>query len=210
MTLAALERVAFLRGTREVLTDVSLRIERGERLALLGANGAGKTTLLRLLLGLVAPSSGSVTPCTVGVGYVPQTYAESLFPWFSVLRNVAMPRLIGARSDAEDVAARLCRTLLPAIDSARRAGDLSGGEKQITAIARALAAPGDLLVADEPFSALSSAAHPRARRVLAEELGERALVLVTHDTEDVADLCGRVLRLDQGRLVDVSGAGTER
>ena len=199
MTAASLERVCFVRGSRTVLDDATLSIGAGERVALLGPNGAGKTTLLRVLLALETPTSGTVHAFSAGTGYVPQAYSESLFPWFSVLRNVAMPLLVARRDDAEEVARSLCRRLLPKVDPERPAGRLSGGEKQAVAVARALAAPGNAVVADEPFSSLAASTRQRIRDLLREELKGRALLLVTHAAEDVHDLCDRVQRIEEGR-----------
>jgi ABC-type multidrug transport system ATPase subunit len=206
VTVAALERVSFRRGARVVLTDATLRIEPGERIGVVGPNGAGKSTVIRLLLGLETATSGTVEPCAKRAGYVPQGHAESLFPWFSVLRNVAMPRLVAGREDALVQARVLCERALPGLDVQRRASALSGGEKQATAVARALAAPGDVVVADEPFSALATAMRAQMRRVLRDELHGRALVLVSHASDDVSDLCDRVVRVEEGRLVAVSAA----
>jgi ABC-type multidrug transport system ATPase subunit len=204
--IARLERVSLQRGGRLALADVSVTLEAGERVGVVGPNGSGKTTLLRVLLGLERPTSGTVTPFATGAGYVPQAYADSLFPWLSVLRNVAMPRAVGPRKspDADVEARALCDRVLPGIDVARTAGKLSGGEKQATAVARALAAPGDALVADEPFSALSSVARARVRGVLREALGRRTLVLVTHSAEDLKGLCDRVLHVEEGRIVEAT------
>jgi len=202
--VASLDGVSLQRGARAVLSDVTLHIAAGERVGLVGPNGAGKTTLLHLLLALEAPSAGSVRPCE-GVGYVPQDYSDSLFPWFSVLRNVAMPRLVAGRQDALEHARTLCRRLLPELDVAQPVGRLSGGEKQVSAVARALAAPGDLVVADEPFSALATTMRKHVRRVLQDELGGRALVLVSHAADDVSDLCDRVLQLEDGRIIAWGG-----
>jgi len=198
--VAALERVSLVREGRAAARDVALSIAAGERVALLGPNGAGKTTILRLLLGLEAPTSGRVVGCAGGVGYVPQAFAQSLFPWFSLLRNVAMPRLVARLDDATDVAAELCARLLPGVDARRLAGRLSGGEQQAAALARALAAPGALVVADEPFTAFAAEARVAGRRVLREALGDRALLLVTHDAQDAAALCDRVVRVEAGQL----------
>jgi len=202
MTVAALEGVTCSRGGREVLRGATLHIDAGERVALVGPNGAGKTTLLRALLGLEEVSQGKVTRCARGAGYVPQTVGESLFPWFSLRRNVAMPRLLAHRDDAADVATRLCARLLPEVAPDRRAGDLSGGEQQAAALARALASVGDIVVADEPFSALAADARSRAVSVVRDELRGRALLLVTHARGDATELCERVLRVDGGTVIE--------
>jgi NitT/TauT family transport system ATP-binding protein len=200
--VAALDRVRVLGRDHPMLHDASLRLRAGERVALVGPNGAGKSTLVRVLLGLTSPADGNVQRAAAGVGYVPQGYAESLFPWFSVLRNVAMPRLVARHADAYDAAYALAGRILPGVDPHRRAGRLSGGEKQATALARALASPGDLLIADEPFSATATSSRERLRQALREELGGRALLLVTHDAGDVTDLCDRTVRLVDGRTLE--------
>lgn len=203
MIVAQLDDVTVRRAGRLVLDGVSLRIERGERIALLGPNGAGKTTLLRVIAGLDRPDEGRVVPASSGVGYVPQAYAASLFPWFTVERNVAMPLLVKGRPDALDVSRELCACLLPRIDPKRRAMRLSGGEAQAVAIARALAAPGELVLADEPFSALSASMRADVVGWTIERLRGRALLLVTHASADVVALCDRAIELGDGRLVDV-------
>jgi ABC-type nitrate/sulfonate/bicarbonate transport system ATPase subunit len=214
--VAAMQRIRVLDGSagdpgdgrdraprgRELLRDASLAIGAGERVALVGPNGAGKTTLVRVLLGLVQPAEGSVHRPAGGAGYVPQGYAESLFPWFSLLRNVAMPRLLARRADAYDRARALTERILPGIDPRRRAGRLSGGEKQATALARAMASPGDVVIADEPFSAIAASSRERLRRALREELGGRALLLVTHDAQDIAHLCERTVYVADGYTVN--------
>jgi ABC-type nitrate/sulfonate/bicarbonate transport system ATPase subunit len=200
--VAALDRVRVLGRDRAMLREASLSLHAGERVALIGPNGAGKSTLVRVLLGLTPPADGTVQLAAAGAGYAPQGYSESLFPWFSVLRNVAMPRLVAGREDAYDAARALADRLLPGVDPHRRAGRLSGGEKQATALARALASPGNLVIADEPFSAIAASSRERLRRILREELGGRALLLVTHDAGDVADLCERTVSVIEGRTIE--------
>ncbi len=202
--VAALDRVRVLGHDRSMLREASLSLRAGERVALVGPNGAGKSTLVRVLLGLTPSAEGTVQRAAAGVGYVPQGYGESLFPWFSVLRNVAMPRLVARREDAYDAARTLVDRMLPGVDPRRRAGRLSGGEKQATALARALASLGNLVIADEPFSAIATSNRERLRSVLLEELGGRALLLVTHDPSDAADLCERTVHLIDGCTVEAS------
>ena len=204
MIVAALDRVRVLGRDHPMLREATLSLCAGDRVALVGPNGAGKSTLVRVLLGLTLPVGGTVLRAAGAIGYVPQGYAESLFPWFSVLRNVAMPGLMARREDADSAARALLGRILPGVDPLRRAGRLSGGEKQATALARALASPGELVIADEPFSAIGTSSRERLRRVLREELGGRALLLVTHDAGDVADLCDRTVHIDDGRTAEAS------
>lgn len=200
MSIAALERVSVTRGGRSILRELSLRVEAGERIALIGPNGAGKTTILRLLAGLDTATAGLVTRAPPGLGYVPQAVNESFFPWFSVQQNVAMPGLVAQLPNALETARALLARLVPGVEPLRRAGRLSGGERQAAAIARALVAPGAIVLADEPFSALSSVSRRRAREVMSETLGGRALVLVTHDLADAEALCSRVVQLEDGAI----------
>ena len=181
--IAALEHVSLERAGRSVLRDVSLRIAAGERIALVGENGAGKTSLLRLLAGLEAPTQGEVQTVPPGSGYVPQASGEHVFPWFSVVRTV-----------------ELLRRIAPGLEGRRTSRGLSGGEAQALSIARALIAPGPVVLADEPFAALAIDARSDLRRALSEGLGSRALVLVTHEVEDAVALGARVFRLCDGRL----------
>jgi len=200
VTLGRLLRATVRRGHSVVLDGVSLEPSPGERLAVVGGNGAGKTTLLRLLLGLERACDGVVQVAPTGCGYVPQSVEDSLFPWRSVLSNVAMPARLARCADADARAASLLELIAPTIDPRRSASRLSGGERQLVAIARALTAPGPMVLADEPFSALSPSARDRVRRVLDQQLGSRALVLVTHDRADVTALGARALELTGGHL----------
>jgi ABC-type nitrate/sulfonate/bicarbonate transport system ATPase subunit len=198
--IASLHEVTLERAQVPVLVEVTLRLAAGERIALVGENGAGKTSLLRLLAGLELATRGAVHATPRGTGYVPQAAGESLFPWFSLLRNVAMPRLMAGDPAALDVARAYLRRAAPTLDSGRTAHGLSGGEAQAVAIARALTAPGPAVLADEPFSALDPGARAQLRQALSEGLAGRALVLVTHDEEDAVALGARIYRLTSGRL----------
>lgn len=183
-----------------MLSDVTLRVELGQRVAILGPNGAGKTTLLRAIAGLEPDVTGVVHRRSDGTGYLPQAWANSLFPWYSLARNIAMPGLVLGCRDAYDEARRLCAELLPGLSPERSARDLSLGEKQIVGLARALISPGHLVLLDEPFSAVAAARKAELRQWLLRELRSRALVIATHDREDVRTCCNRVVGLRDGRL----------
>jgi ABC-type nitrate/sulfonate/bicarbonate transport system ATPase subunit len=198
--IASLNGVTLERARVTVLREVSLRLRAGERIALVGENGAGKTSLLRLLAGLETPSRGAVQRVPQGSGYMPQAAGESLFPWFSILRNVAMPRLLARDPAALAEARARLRRVAPGLSEARSARGLSGGEAQAVSLARALAAPGPVVLADEPFSALAPQTRVELRQALGEGLGGRALVLVTHDREDAVAVGAQIFRLTSGRL----------
>ncbi len=202
--IAALEKVTLERAGVPLLHEVTLRLRAGERIALVGENGAGKTSLLRLLAGLEKPCAGAVHPLPHGTGYIPQGASESLFPWFSVLRNVAMPRLIAGEPGALEAARVHLQRVAPALSPERSARGLSGGEAQAISLARALAAPGPAVLADEPFSSLSPEARAQLRQALSEGLAGRALLLVTHEQEDAVALGARIFRLAAGRLEAMS------
>lgn len=201
----------------EVLHDINLNIEAGERIAIVGASGSGKSTLLHLLGGLDLPTVGSVWidgQEMSGVsdrkrgeirnqylGFVYQFH--HLLPEFTALENVAMPLLV--RGDDAAQAKQQAAALLKEIGLAHRLEhrpiELSGGERQRTAIARALVSEPSVVLADEPTGNLDQ----RTAQVVFEmmlELNKRigtALVLVTHD-EPLAAKMDKIYHLDEGAL----------
>jgi len=202
----------------EVLRDVNLRVSAGEIVAVMGASGSGKSTLLHLLGGLDRPTSGSVSvggePMTSldedgrsrlrarSVGFVFQFH--QLLPEFTALENVMMPGWIaggraeaGARGRAEELLGSL--GLLERAE--HKPSELSGGEQQRIAVARALHCKPAVLLADEPTGNLDRAATATLIRVLEmyRENERQAIVIVTHNP-DVARSAGRVLALEDGRL----------
>lgn len=199
---------------------VDLQLTDGERLAVLGPNGAGKSTLLAILAGTLRPDRGRAEldgavlfdldgrrgrwlgPHARRVALLAQD--PLLFPHLTVLENVAFGPRAARRPRA--VARQAARRWLRGVDAEeladRRPDQLSGGQAQRVAVARAVAADPRLLLLDEPLAALDVAATPLLRRVLRDVLADRSAVVVTHDLLDAVLLSSRVIVLDGGRIVE--------
>jgi molybdate transport system ATP-binding protein len=206
--------------------DVELAVADGEVLAVLGPNGAGKSTLLRVLAGLLPPDGGRVAVGGVpwddvaGRVHVPahrrplgMVFQDHLlFPHLSVLENVAFgPRTRGARkAEARRAAAAWIERVGIAGLADRRPGQLSGGQAQRAALARALVGDPALLLLDEPLSALDARTRLAVRAELRRHLADFAgsTVLVTHDPVDAMALADRVLVVEDGAVVQ-AGAPSE-
>lgn len=200
------------------LQRVSLTVEPGEALAILGPSGSGKSTLLNLIAGLDRPSTGTVTVAGVrvdelgeaGAARYRRAHVGMVFQFFnllddlSVADNVLLPaQLAGmARGEAQRRSAELLEVLGIARHAGAHPGRLSGGERQRVAVARALMNRPALLLADEPTGALDSAAGANVRRLLTELHADgQTIVLVTHD-EALAQACAtRTVRLVDGAVV---------
>jgi NitT/TauT family transport system ATP-binding protein len=190
-----LEKVSHSYEAVSVLKDVSLTINPGEVVVLVGPSGCGKTTLLNLLSGHIEPVSGSVSR----EGIIRTVYQhDGLFPWLTVSENIS----IGLRS-INDAAHREkeLRELLGLIHleafEHSYPHQLSGGMRQRVELARVLAGDSDILLMDEPFSALDYQTRLRMRWELVRLLDQRprTVVFVTHDIEEAAQLADRVLVL---------------
>src|SRR5580765_4377937 len=196
---------------REVLSDVSLSIGRGEFVSILGTMGCGKSTLLKILAGLIAPDAGQVTidrEVVRGVrpsaAIVFQNY--SLLPWFSALENVrlavgaAFPDWPRDRQRRQAVRHLESVGLGHAID--RRPGQLSGGMRQRVAIARAFAIEPELLFLDEPFGALDALTRDSLQQELARlcSVAGRPIttVMITHSVGEALLLSDRILPMTAG------------
>jgi ABC-type lipoprotein export system ATPase subunit len=201
----------------EALREVSLRIERGDFVAVVGSSGSGKSTLLNVLGLLDRPDAGryrldgeDVAGLDVDgqarlrnrrIGFVFQAF--HLLPRTSALDNVELPLLYSDRADIAGLGRRALERVGLADRVEHRPSELSGGQQQRVAIARALVNEPDLLLADEPTGNLDARS---AAEVLAvfESLNRTGgtIVLVTHDPS-VAAHCGRIARIEAGRIVAV-------
>ncbi|MCO4256309.1 sulfate/molybdate ABC transporter ATP-binding protein [Pseudarthrobacter cellobiosi] len=198
--------------------DVSLAVGPAETVAVMGANGAGKSTLLNVIAGLLHPDSGTAeldgrtlfhlsagrgewtAPHRRGTALLAQE--PLLFPHLSVLENVAFgPRSAGASKQAARESALRWLAEVEATElQSRRPAELSGGQAQRVAVARALAADPGLLLLDEPMAALDIHAAPLLRRLLKRVLAGRRAIIITHDVLDALMLADRVVILENGRI----------
>ena len=198
--------------------EASFELGAGQTVALLGENGAGKSSLLSVAAGLLRPDSGQVLldgepvldtasgvdvpPHRRGIALLAQD--PLLFPHLDVLENVAFgPRSTGSsRADAHRRAQRWLDEVGAGELAGRRPGELSGGQAQRVAVARALAADPRLLLLDEPMASLDVAVTPALRQTLRRVLADRTTVIVTHDVLDALLLADRVVVLENGRVVE--------
>jgi molybdate transport system ATP-binding protein len=200
--------------------DVGLSLAPGETVAVLGPNGAGKSTLLNIIAGLLRPDAGRAeidgkvlfnldggatawtAPHHRGTALLAQE--PLLFPHLSALENVAFgPRSAGTARKAARESARKWLAAVDAADlEARRPAELSGGQAQRVAVARALAANPEVLLLDEPMAALDIHAAPLLRRLLKKVLAGRRAIIITHDVLDALMLADRVIVLEGGRIAE--------
>ena len=172
-----LENVSHSFGELHVIKDLNITVEQGELVVLVGPSGCGKTTLLNLLSGHIKPISGNVKR----EGIIRTVYQQDgLFPWLTVSENI----LMGLRSIS---------------DTAIQEQELREGMRQRVELARAIAGDSDILLMDEPFSALDYQTRLRLRRELLRLLAKRprTVVFVTHDIEEAVQLADRILILSK-------------
>ncbi|GAA3547166.1 hypothetical protein GCM10022222_33470 [Amycolatopsis ultiminotia] len=212
---------------KRALAGVDLTVERGEIVGVIGETGSGKSTLARTVLGLVRPSAGRIVlggQDVTGyrarqwralrrrgiVQYVFQDPLRSLDPELSIADSLAEPLLVRgiARAEAVNRAEEyLSRVRLDADLLPRLPGELSGGQRQRVTIARALLTEPELVLLDEPVSALDAANRVQVLRIL-QDLRESgvALVFISHDLGSVAGVADRIAVLSEGALVETGTA----
>ena len=205
-------------GSLQVLRGIDLEITQGEVVSIVGPSGAGKTTLLQIMGTLDRPDSGTVRIDDIETGRMKERELSAfrnrhigfvfqfhqLLPEFTALENVMIPALIGGRSktDARQNAADMLTLLGLADRAGHKPNELSGGEKQRVAVARALINRPAVVLADEPSGSLDSQNKAELHRLffdLRDRLGQ-TFVIVTHD-ETLAQLTDRTIHLKDGEVV---------
>ncbi|OIQ87814.1 high-affinity branched-chain amino acid transport ATP-binding protein LivF [mine drainage metagenome] len=207
-------------GGSHILRNVCLELEKGQVLTLLGRNGVGKTTLLKSLMGLVGIKSGSITldgqridhlrpdaRARLGLGYVPQ--GREIFPRLSVEENLRMG--LATKPGGSPIPAELY-DLFPVLRQMlhRRGGDLSGGQQQQLAIARALAAGPKLLILDEPTEGIQPSIIKDIERVIRmlAARGDMAILLVEQYYDFAKSLADNYAVMSRGEVIK-TGKGAE-
>jgi len=204
-------------GTADAVTDFNLEVERGEFVSFLGPSGCGKTTTLRMIAGFEQPTSGEIringtdvtrkSPNQRNVGMVFQSYA--LFPNMTVAGNIGFGMKVTRRPKdeiAERVNEMLALIRMPELGD-RYPYQLSGGQQQRVALTRALAVKPQVLLLDEPLSALDAKIRVELRgeiRRIQQQLGITT-IYVTHDQEEALSLSDRIVVMNAGRIEQIGG-----
>ncbi len=205
MEALRLEEVTVVLGGEAVLEDVSFSMREGEFLGILGPNGAGKTVLLKTILGVIRPSRGRVTvlggdprEARDRVGYVPQRETMSLDLPVSGLEVLELAASVKGIRDRREIERVLEAVGLSAEElEKKRYGWLSGGTQQRILLARALLGDPELLLLDEPLSAVDAPTRRDILNFLRGMKGEKTIIMVTHDPNDLVDLADTIMLLNR-------------
>lgn len=191
------------------LKDIELQIKPGEKIALIGRSGCGKSTLLHMLAGLLIPSEGCVrihghTVSKPSAKWNMMFQKPSLYPWMNVRQNAELGLVFTGKRDADKVDGLL--SMVGLSDKAEaNVQSLSGGQQQRVALARSLATAPELLLLDEPFSALDAFTRSSLQDDVARIVTQQGLtlVIVTHDIDEAVAMADRVLIMsaNPGRIV---------
>ncbi len=200
---------------KKILNNISFDLKEGEFLSILGPSGCGKTTLLRILIGLETADSGEILKAGKdishlksikrGMGIVFQNYA--LFPNMTVLQNVEYALKIQqeTKAEARDIALRTLEQVGLADQINKKPNQLSGGQQQRVAIARTLATNPDIILLDEPISALDVSNRENMKKELKaiQKKFNATMLFITHDQEEAFFLSDRIMVMNEGNIEQV-------
>jgi len=190
-----------------VLREVNLDVAEGTLMAVVGLNGAGKTTLLRLIAGMEQPDAGTVKITTGGkapqIGYVWQDYRSSLLPWYDAADNIALPlKAMGVpRKERRQRAVELLREIGEPFAPESKIYNLSGGQQQLIAILRSVVVSPDVMLLDEPLSALDQL-RAWEMSLLLEKLWLKKrppMLFISHDIDDAILIANEILFVSKSR-----------
>jgi len=192
--------------TRKVIFEnLNLNVQKGEIVSIFGPNGCGKSTILKLLASILNNQDQDIflfnkKPKDVSIGYIPQDFSESLFPWLSNLDNIAFPLYVKgiSKNEAKQRSIELANELSDNIPFNNHPHESSLGQRQLVALARALNNSSEVLLADEPFSALDF-----RTRILLQDIFQKVLkpnkqitaLIVSHQIDDAVFLGDKVVLL---------------
>jgi iron(III) transport system ATP-binding protein len=214
-----LENVNKKFGGKEILKDISFEVKKGERFGIFGPSGCGKTTVLRIIAGLERPDSGKVIlrgkevtssknfvfPEERNVSFVFQDLA--LWPHMSVKGHLdfVLSDLISKKVERENKIEEIVNAVGLGNQINSKPGQLSGGEKQRLALARAIAQNSDIFLLDEPYSSLDISLKEEMQKLLSSMHKKFNLttVYVTHDIFEILNFCNRVARMENGEIVEI-------
>ncbi len=193
-----------------VLSSISMEAEQGEIISIFGPNGSGKSTLLKILAGIIKPETGEINLGSIKtkIGYVWQNYSESLFPWYSVKKNIEFPYTLTRAQNSlcdDDIALKTLKELDFDIRLDAFPYQISGGQQQMVAIARALSNKPSILILDEPFSALDKKNRDLALIGLHKyhEKTKPIIVFVSHSLDEAILFCNKLVLISDipGKII---------
>ena len=211
-TILRIEKLNYTIEQKQILTDISFTVQNGEFLSILGPSGCGKTTILRLLIGLLMPDSGRIIkfdqditrshPSKRGMGIVFQNYA--LFENMTAFENIEYALKLNPqfKSRSKEIVQELLVQMNLTEHADKKPANLSGGQQQRVAIARTLAIKPDIILFDEPMSALDV----ETRLVLRKELKDlqrkykNTMIYITHDQEEAFAMSDRIMVMSEGKI----------
>ena len=198
---------------KRVLNGISLEVRGGEFTTVVGPNASGKTTLLNLIAGQIPPDKGTLELRTdhgrpAEIGYVWQNYRASLLPWLDVFENIAFPlRLRGRdRTEREEAVTPLLDRFMPDVDPRKPCYELSGGQQQLLCLLRSTTIQPDVLLLDEPFSALDQQRSWNMALYVEQLWMEQRppALFVSHDVDEAILLADKIILMNaNGEIADI-------